>query len=76
MAHSTVFNRMLQANMDESKNSTIKLDDANTDAIKSFVKFLHLGEVTDLDKLSRELFVLADKYDVQQLAVSIRFLDF
>jgi hypothetical protein len=76
MAHSDVFDRMLQANMDESKSGIINFENTSIDTVKAFVKFVHLGEVTDLDKPDRELFVLADKYDVRQLAVSTRFLGF
>ncbi|KAG5682888.1 hypothetical protein PVAND_012206 [Polypedilum vanderplanki] len=64
--YSTVFNKMFISDMIEAKSIQIKIEDADGDAIKEFLRFIYLGEVEDKKQLP-QLFYLAEKYDLSAL---------
>jgi len=65
-AQSPVFKKMLLSGGEESQSGVIKVADASAELIDAFVEYLHLGTVAKVEH-ARDLFVLADKYDIQPL---------
>ena len=66
-ARSPVFAAMLQSDMSESVNGEIKIDDVDKDVIKEMLRYMYKVEVEDGFTKFKELLVLADKYQVEEL---------
>jgi hypothetical protein len=60
---------MMTLNSIEAQTGVIDMSDSSYGAIESFIEFLYLGTAEKLDEFVEELFVLADKYCVEQLKV-------
>jgi len=62
MSHSNVFDRMLQLT-----TNTIRIEDTSPTVMEYFIKYLYLGQLHNLADVAKELFILADKYEVENL---------
>lgn len=69
MAQSEVFEKMLTSSMEEAKTNEIKIFGVQPNIMEAFIKYLHLGQLNDLDSVAQDLFVVADKYRVETLMV-------
>jgi len=67
-AHSEVFERMfLMSNSEEAQTGVVRIEDAKAHVIEALIQFMHLGRVDDLAAIATDLFIVADKYNVQGL---------
>jgi hypothetical protein len=60
---------MFLSNSIESKESRVVLKDARSQVIYSFISYLYLGKPEMIEEVVDELFVFADKYDLEKLKV-------
>ena len=65
-ARSLVFRAMLAADMIESKNGYVTIDDADAEIFRQFLYFLYTGQLDG--PASPELGIVADNYDVKTLS--------
>jgi BTB/POZ domain len=66
-AASPVFKAMFKEGTKEHEDSCVNIQDMDSDVFEVFLRFLYSGQVDQLDEMISELFVAADKYDVQPL---------
>lgn len=66
-ARSTVFDAMFRNNFKEAKSNRVVIYDIDHDVLKELLHFVYTNEAPNLDKMAKDLFVAADKYDLQQL---------
>nr|XP_042909500.1 TD and POZ domain-containing protein 3-like [Parasteatoda tepidariorum] len=66
--HSPVFRNMLSHDFKESLTNTITIADSTYEVFECFLQYLYSGEIEDKSwPTARELYSLADKYDVLSL---------
>ena len=64
-ARSPVFCQMFTADMEEAKSKRVSIEDFDADVVEQFVRFIHTDSIILTLKTSwRDLFLIADKYDV------------
>ncbi|XP_035216423.1 TD and POZ domain-containing protein 1-like [Stegodyphus dumicola] len=67
-ARSSVFSRMFETEMIESRNSTLTISDADPDIIAELLLFMYCGFLEKpLEETAMRLYTAADKYDVLSL---------
>ena len=66
-ARSPVFRAMLQTDMSERANGEIKINDADKDVLKEMVGYLYTAKVEEKFTKYKELLILANKYEVEEL---------
>jgi len=67
VCQSEVFKRMLLSNSIEAASSRIVLKEVRPEVIESLIFYLYLGKPDKLETLAEELFILADKYNIEKL---------
>ena len=66
-AESPAFAAMFKHDMIENKSNTVNIPDVDHEVLKEMLRFIYMGEVEDIKKMASELFIAADKYDIQDL---------
>ena len=66
-ARSPVFRAMMQANMLESIKREIMIEDVDNDVLKEMLLFIYTAEVDEDFSKTKDLLVLADKYEAVEL---------
>lgn len=66
-ARSPVFEVMFESNFEESKQNRVTITDIEVDVFEELIKFIYTGKIDQLDNLVHELFVVADKYQIESL---------
>ncbi|GIY47405.1 speckle-type POZ protein [Caerostris darwini] len=67
-AKSSVFLKMFQNEMQESKQNTVTIEDVRMPVLKSLISFLCTGKLPDNDvEFLCEVYYTADKYDISEL---------
>ncbi|KAJ4749074.1 BTB/POZ domain-containing protein [Rhynchospora pubera] len=69
VSRSPVFKAMLDNEMEESRSGVIKIPDASTKVLRSFIDYLYTAETTLDEDIAPELLILAEKYQVNHLKV-------
>ncbi|KAJ3707464.1 hypothetical protein LUZ61_011169 [Rhynchospora tenuis] len=69
VSRSPVFKAMLDNEMEESRSGVIKIPDASTEVLRSFVNYLYTAETTLDEDIAPDLLILAEKYQVNHLKV-------
>merc|ERR550534_759020 len=73
-ARSSVFRAMFEHNMEEKKNSAVKVEDVEGDAMEKLLHFIYTSKLDFLDAISFELaarvLAAADKYELPRLKVA------
>jgi len=73
-ARSSVFGAMFEHNMEEKKNSAVKVEDVEGDAMEKLLHFIYTSKLDFLDSISFELaarvLAAADKYELPRLKVA------
>jgi len=64
---SPVFKAMLTTNMREKINNEIQVDDIKPEVMAELLEFIYIGKVSNLDKFALDLFIAADKYQINSL---------
>ena len=64
---SSAFAAMFKHDMVEKNSNIVKIADFEYDVIKEMLRFIYMGEVENIKSISIELFLAADKYDIQSL---------
>ncbi|XP_062098149.1 BTB/POZ domain-containing protein At4g08455-like isoform X1 [Humulus lupulus] len=67
VSRSPVFKAMLENEMEESRSSTIKINDVSYEALRAFVNYLYTAEASLNEHMAYSLVVLAEKYQVNHL---------
>ncbi|XP_008219566.1 PREDICTED: BTB/POZ domain-containing protein At4g08455-like isoform X2 [Prunus mume] len=67
VSRSPVFRAMFENEMEESLSGTIKIGEVSYRTLGAFVNFLYTAEVCLDQQLAYDLFVMAEKYQVQRL---------
>merc|ERR1711865_601642 len=68
-ATSPVFARMLKSGFRESTEQRIDIGESQPGAVQAMVKFIYTGELESKDEDMVPLLKLADRYDIQALAL-------
>ena len=66
-ARSTTFAAMFKHDMLEKKSNIVKITDVNYDVLKEMLLFIYTANVENIKTFASELFIAADKYDIQDL---------
>ena len=66
-ARSPVFRAMLQTEMSESVKGEIRIEDSDKDVLKEMVRYMYSAKVEQDFTNYKELLVLANKYEVEEL---------
>jgi hypothetical protein len=66
---------MFTSNSVEAQTGIVEITDSTYEAVEAFVEFMYLDVTDKLEVLTKELYVLADFYDVQLLKVRSYFCD-
>ena len=64
---------MLSSGLRETETGKMKIDDAKPAVVKAMLRYFYSRSTQNIDEIARELFVLADKYEITQLAVCFAF---
>lgn len=65
--NSPVFKAMLTSNMKETNNNEIQIDDIEPEVMTEFLELIYTGKSSNLDKFAMDLFIAADKYQINSL---------
>jgi hypothetical protein len=68
MGQSKAFERMFLSICVESSTSTVTIDDISPLVMEQLIRFLYLRNA-ELENVAEDLFVAADKYDLEDLRV-------
>lgn len=67
MSRSAVFNRLFNLDTKGAQISEITIKDFSPELMGLFIKYLYFGKLENLAEMAKELFILADKYEVKSL---------
>jgi len=67
IAQSEVFEKMFATDTKEKQENEVIITDATPEIMEQFIRYLYLQKIEDLDAISQDLFILADKYAVEPL---------
>ena len=66
-ARSPTFAAMFSHDMFEKQSNIVKITDINYDVLKEMLQFIYTAKVENIKTFASELFIAADKYDIQDL---------
>jgi len=69
MAQSPVFESMFTSITTESQTNTVKIKDVASSTIQAFIEYMKGEAIGNFEKLSRPLFVFADRYFIDYLKI-------
>jgi hypothetical protein len=75
MSQSPVFQTMFKNDYIEGQTKTVKITGIEESAMEEFIKWLHLGKA-DMNKHGKELFIIADRYQLTTLKVKAHLILF
>jgi len=64
---SPVFKAMFNTQMKEKISNEVHIDDVKPDVMAVLLQFLYTGKVSNFDKFAMDLFIAADKYQIESL---------
>jgi len=64
---SPVFKAMFNTQMKEKINNEVHINDVKPDVMAVLLQFLYTGKVSNFDKFAIDLFIAADKYQIESL---------
>jgi hypothetical protein len=67
MSQSKVFENMFNSGMQEEHEGKMKIANVSPTIMECFIKYLYLGNLDNLADVAKDLFYLADKYEVKDL---------
>jgi len=70
-SRSPVFEAMLKTNMMEQETGSIEIEDFSKDVVEKMLVYIYGGVVPNIDKDAKELLNIAEKYQLQQLKISL-----
>jgi len=53
--------------MQEARENKVTLENVSPEIMEYFFEYLYLGKLNNLEDVAKDLFILADKYDVSRL---------
>nr|XP_019526175.1 speckle-type POZ protein-like [Aedes albopictus]XP_029729186.1 speckle-type POZ protein-like [Aedes albopictus] len=65
--HSPVFDAMLSAGMQESRQNVIKIDDFDYEVVQEMLTYIYSDTAPNMHKLADRLLIAADKYELERL---------
>lgn len=66
-ARSPVFKAMFQHDTKENKENRVVISDCDPDVVEAMLKFIYTGDVPKLKEMTHNLFIIADKYQLERL---------
>ena len=66
-ADSPTFAAMFKHDMVESNSNTVNISDVDHEVLKEMLRFIYMGQVENIETIASDLFIAADKYDIQDL---------
>lgn len=66
-ARSPVFLAMLTSDLEETNTSQVTIKDVNAATMRELLRFVYGNEIENLDDISHDLVIAADKYHIEQL---------
>ena len=66
-SQSPVFKKMLESDMKEQRTNVIEISDVDQAVISDMLAYLYTGSAPHMDTLVKELFDVADRYELSQL---------
>lgn len=66
-ARSPVFSAMFECNMKEKIENSVEITDVEPDLMKEVLRFIYTGKVNRMENMEKDLFRVADKYDLNRL---------
>jgi len=70
-ARSPVFEAMLKTKMKELESGSIAIDDFSKNVVEKMLVYIYGGMVPNIDKDAKELLNIAEKYQLQQMKISL-----
>jgi len=70
-ARSPIFEAMLHVKMIEQETGNIEIEDFSKDVVEKMLAYIYGGVVPNIDKDAKELLNIAEKYQLQQLKISL-----
>jgi speckle-type POZ protein len=67
--HSNVFRAYFNHNTRETQTKTIQIDDVDANLVEAMLKYCYSGKVENLAEIAQDLYVLADRYQMEELQV-------
>lgn len=64
---SDVFRAMFDANMTETQQKRVVIEDLSADAVSDLLAFIYTDSAPNIEQVARELLVAAEKYDISRL---------
>lgn len=68
-SRSEYFKRMFLTEMKENTTGVWKINDLNSLEVKEFLNFIYCGELNNISWIEMELYVAAERYDLEELKV-------
>jgi len=70
-ARSPIFEAMLHVKMIEQETGNIEIEDFSKDVVEKMLAYIYGGVVPNIDKDAKELLNIAEKYQLEQLKISL-----
>jgi len=67
ISRSNVFDCMFNSATKEALENKVTISDVGPETMECFIRYLYLGKLDNLKEMAKDLFYLADKYDVKDL---------
>lgn len=66
-SQSPVFLKMLRSNMKEKEDNEVNITDIDADVLKEMLRYIYTGTIENIEKISEELSMVAEKYQLDDL---------
>ena len=66
-SRSQTFAAMFGHDMLENKTNSVEITDVVHEVLKEMLRFIYMGQVENMETVASDLFIAADKYDIQDL---------
>ena len=66
-SRSQTFQAMFNHDMVENNLNIVKIPDVDYEVLKQMLRFIYMGQVENMKTVATDLFIAADKYDIQDL---------
>merc|ERR1712189_138558 len=70
-SRSQIFEAMFHTEMIEQQTGSIEIEDFSKDVVEKMLAYIYGGVVPNIDKDAKELLNIAEKYQLEQLKISL-----
>lgn len=72
-AQSDVFEAMFMSSAVESQTGVVHIKDMRAEVFQALFSYIHIGKLDGFEDFVPDLFIVSDRYQIQQLRVLIKF---